>query len=54
MFQQQEFLYYYTNTFNLFQAKIGLWIDLTNTTRFYDKSEVEGRNIKYVKMECRG
>lgn len=51
------------NRFNpkmLFQAmkahkvKIGLWIDLTNTTRFYDKRLVEEQECKYVKLQCRG
>ncbi|XP_072936769.1 mRNA-capping enzyme [Epargyreus clarus] len=36
------------------KMKIGLWIDLTNTTRFYDKSEVEKMDCKYVKLQCRG
>ncbi|KAG8184984.1 hypothetical protein JTE90_024519 [Oedothorax gibbosus] len=36
------------------KAKLGLWIDLTNTNRFYNKNEVEGRNIRYVKLQCRG
>jgi mRNA-capping enzyme len=35
-----------------------LWIDLTNTTRFYNEDEVrngydEGE-VKYVKVQCRG
>lgn len=44
----------------LFQAmrahkvKIGLWIDLTNTTRFYDKRLVEEQECKYVKLQCKG
>ena len=37
-----------------YKVNIGLWIDLTNTTRFYRKSEVEGFNCKYVKVKCRG
>lgn len=36
------------------QKKIGLWIDLTHTTRFYDKKEVEEHNCKYFKLQCRG
>ncbi|XP_026737815.1 mRNA-capping enzyme [Trichoplusia ni] len=36
------------------KIKLGLWIDLTNTSRFYDKSEVEEAGCKYVKMQCRG
>lgn len=51
------------NRFNpkmLFQAmkahkvKIGLWIDLTNTSRFYDKRLVEEEECKYVKLSCKG
>lgn len=44
----------------LFQAmkahkvKIGLWIDLTNTSRFYDKRLVEEEECKYVKLSCKG
>jgi mRNA-capping enzyme len=37
-----------------FQIKFGLWIDLTNTTRFYDKQEVEDEGCKYIKLQCRG
>lgn len=35
-------------------GKIGLWIDLTNTDRFYDKKEIEDQNIRYVKLNCKG
>lgn len=31
-----------------------MWIDLTNTSRFYDKEEVEGEGCKYLKLQCRG
>lgn len=34
--------------------KIGLWIDLTNTSRFYDRKVIEAAGIRYVKMECKG
>lgn len=34
--------------------KLGLWIDLTNTTRFYDKTLVEQKDCKYVKLNCKG
>lgn len=34
--------------------KFGLWVDLTNTGRFYDKAEVEEYGCKYVKLQCRG
>ncbi|XP_063617921.1 mRNA-capping enzyme [Cydia splendana] len=36
------------------KVKLGMWVDLTNTTRFYDKTEIENMDCKYVKMSCRG
>ncbi|XP_058795670.1 mRNA-capping enzyme isoform X3 [Phymastichus coffea] len=36
------------------RQKIGLWIDLTNTSRFYNKAEVEKNGIRYLKLQCRG
>ncbi|KAK2585956.1 hypothetical protein KPH14_010534 [Odynerus spinipes] len=36
------------------KVKLGLWIDLTNTTRFYDKKELEAHGCKYLKLQCRG
>ncbi|XP_070533802.1 mRNA-capping enzyme-like isoform X2 [Ptychodera flava] len=36
------------------KIRMGLMIDLTNTTRFYNKKEVENRGIKHVKLQCRG
>lgn len=33
---------------------IGLWIDLTNTNRFYNKKDVEEEDCKYLKLQCRG
>ncbi|GBN11275.1 mRNA-capping enzyme [Araneus ventricosus] len=36
------------------KVKLGLWIDLTNTNRFYNKEEIEQHNIRYVKLQCRG
>ncbi|XP_037030418.1 mRNA-capping enzyme [Bradysia coprophila] len=38
----------------MFKAKIGLWIDLTNTKRFYDRREVEEHGSQYMKLQCRG
>ncbi|TKR60943.1 hypothetical protein L596_028124 [Steinernema carpocapsae] len=35
-------------------AKIGLWIDLTKTARYYAKKEVTRRNCKYLKMPLAG
>lgn len=36
------------------KIKLGLWIDLTNTTRFYDKRCLEQYGCKYLKLQCRG
>ena len=37
-----------------YKVKIGLWIDLTNTKRFYKSSIIEDLGIQYVKMPCKG
>ncbi|XDV42397.1 hypothetical protein PO909_011069 [Leuciscus waleckii] len=34
--------------------KMGLLVDLTNTSRFYDRAEIEKEGIKYVKLSCKG
>ncbi|XP_072038912.1 mRNA-capping enzyme-like [Amphiura filiformis] len=34
--------------------KLGLVVDLTNTTRFYDKSEIEEKGARHFKLNCRG
>lgn len=36
------------------RIKIGLWIDLTNTSRFYGKEEIENNECRYIKLSCRG
>lgn len=36
------------------QLKLGLWIDLTNTKRFYDRRDIETRDSQYHKLQCRG
>lgn len=36
------------------KVRLGLMIDLTNTTRFYDKLEVEKSGIHHVKLKCKG
>ncbi|KAM8718795.1 hypothetical protein ACLKA7_001496 [Drosophila subpalustris] len=46
-----EMLFDYCKTIKL---KLGLWIDLTNTKRFYDRSAVEERGAQYIKLQCRG
>jgi len=42
------------NNMKQHKVKIGLWIDLTNTNRFYDRREVEKEDCAYVKISCRG
>ncbi|KAH8308544.1 hypothetical protein KR044_006036 [Drosophila immigrans] len=46
-----EMVFDYCKTLKL---KLGLWIDLTNTKRFYDRSTVEERGAQYIKLQCRG
>jgi len=36
------------------RKKIGLWIDLTNTSRYYDKEVVEESDCTYLKLACKG
>lgn len=36
------------------QKKLALWIDLTNTKRFYDRGGVESKECQYIKLNCRG
>ena len=36
------------------KVTIGLWIDLCNTDRWYNKRDVEQMECKYVKIQCRG
>ena len=36
------------------QLKLGLWIDLTNTSRFYDNRELKNQGVRYIKLKCRG
>ena len=33
---------------------MGLLVDLTNTTRFYDRNDIEKDGVKYVKLQCKG
>lgn len=42
------------SSMNSAKTKMGMWIDLTNTNRFYDKGEIEKLGIKYVKLQCKG
>lgn len=43
------FIYFHSK-----QKKLGLWIDLTNTKRFYDRRDIETRDCQYMKLKCRG
>ena len=36
------------------QNRIGLWIDLTKTSRFYDYKLIESRGVQYQKIQCDG
>uniref|UniRef100_A0A182P5A2 mRNA-capping enzyme n=1 Tax=Anopheles epiroticus TaxID=199890 RepID=A0A182P5A2_9DIPT len=36
------------------KQRVGLWIDLTNTNRFYDKHEIMDAGSQYIKLKCRG
>jgi len=36
------------------KKKIGLWIDLTKTDRYYDKEVVEDNECTYLKLACKG
>lgn len=47
-------MFFIIYTSNLFQVKLGLWIDLTNTDRFYDKQEILDMDCKYIKINCKG
>jgi len=42
------------STTKTMKKKLGLWIDLTNTTRYYDRAFVEKMDCKYIKLTCRG
>lgn len=33
---------------------MGLWIDLTNTDRFYPRDVIERHGVKYIKINCKG
>lgn len=46
-----EMIFSYTKTVKL---KLGLWIDLTNTKRFYDRDSIENKGAQYFKLQCRG
>ncbi|XP_032999286.1 mRNA-capping enzyme isoform X2 [Lacerta agilis] len=43
-----------SNYLKSLKVKMGLLIDLTNTTRFYDRSDIEKDGIAYIKLQCKG
>ncbi|XP_073483022.1 mRNA-capping enzyme [Aquarana catesbeiana] len=43
-----------SNYLKSLKVKMGLLIDLTNTTRFYDRAEIEKEGITYIKLQCKG
>ncbi|KAI5608474.1 mRNA-capping enzyme [Silurus asotus] len=43
-----------SNYLKSLKVKMGLLIDLTNTTRFYDRADIEKEGIKYIKLQCKG
>uniref|UniRef100_A0A673KI43 mRNA-capping enzyme n=1 Tax=Sinocyclocheilus rhinocerous TaxID=307959 RepID=A0A673KI43_9TELE len=43
-----------SNYLKSLKVKMGLLVDLTNTSRFYDRAEIEKEGIKYVKLACKG
>ncbi|KAJ8917433.1 hypothetical protein NQ315_005480 [Exocentrus adspersus] len=36
------------------KVRIGLWIDLTNTNRYYRREEIQEEGCEYVKIRCKG
>ncbi|XP_034965306.1 mRNA-capping enzyme isoform X2 [Zootoca vivipara] len=43
-----------SNYLKSLKVKMGLLIDLTNTTRFYERSDIEKDGITYIKLQCKG
>ncbi|XP_072409825.1 mRNA-capping enzyme isoform X4 [Chiloscyllium punctatum] len=43
-----------SNYLKSLKVNMGLLVDLTNTSRFYDRTEIEKEGIKYVKLQCKG
>ncbi|XP_052390804.1 mRNA-capping enzyme [Carassius gibelio] len=43
-----------SNYLKSLKVKMGLLVDLTNTSRFYDRAEIEKEGIKYIKLSCKG
>lgn len=43
-----------SNNLKSLKVKMGLLVDLTNTSRFYDRNDIEKEGTKYVKLQCEG
>ncbi|KAM3602318.1 uncharacterized protein V6R79_001826 [Siganus canaliculatus] len=43
-----------SNFLKSLKVKMGLLVDLTNTSRFYDRNDIEKEGITYVKLQCKG
>ncbi|XP_053143299.1 mRNA-capping enzyme isoform X2 [Hemicordylus capensis] len=43
-----------SNYLKSLKVKMGLLVDLTNTSRFYDRSDIEKDGITYIKLQCKG
>ncbi|XP_053520789.1 mRNA-capping enzyme isoform X4 [Artibeus jamaicensis] len=43
-----------SNYLKSLKVKMGLLVDLTNTSRFYDRNDIEKEGIKYIKLQCKG
>lgn len=43
-----------SNYLKSLKVKMSLLVDLTNTSRFYDRNDIEKEGIKYIKLQCKG
>lgn len=43
-----------SNYLKSLKVKMSLLVDLTNTSRFYDRNDIEKEGINYVKLQCKG
>lgn len=43
-----------SNYLKSLKVNMGFLVDLTNTSRFYDRTEIEKEGIKYFKLQCKG
>ncbi|KAG1677664.1 mRNA-capping enzyme [Nymphon striatum] len=44
----------FVSSLTSYKCKLGLWIDLTNTKRFYNSEDIEKMEIHYLKLQCKG